>query len=259
MTNHARTTYQTTVTRRRASMCTLAILLLCAACSSDKGSADEANATSTPEEPPATQPVHEDHAAHEEQAAHEGHEGHAGHEGHEGHEEMAAAEPLPGMSLYRLEEPWTSQAGESVQLSSFRGEPVVALMFFGSCQHACPMLISDLRRLEAALSDDARARTQFVLVTIDPERDTPEAMARLATGYEVDQTRWTFLHGESAQIREIAAVLGVQYRAQSDGQFSHTNMITLLDESGVVALSVEGLGQPIDAMAARIEAMVGAP
>ena len=168
-------------------------------------------------------------------------------------EAMEAEDPLPGMSIYQLEGTWTTQAGESFELTSLRGQPVVTLMFFGTCQHACPILISDLQRLEALLTEETRAETRFVLVTFDPERDTPEALATLAEGHDVDTSRWTFLHGSDSQIRSYAAVLGVQYRAQADGQYTHTNLISALDVDGVIQEQVEGLNQPMEALAARVE------
>ena len=96
------------------------------------------------------------------------------------------------------------------------------------------------------------------MVTIDPARDTPSALARLARSYDVGD-RWTFLHGSPGDIRELAAVLGIRYRPTTDGEFQHSNVITLLDGKGHVVHQTVGLGASTDKMVAAIERMAGTP
>lgn len=164
---------------------------------------------------------------------------------------------LPGQSIYQLEGSWTTQDNKVLELESFRGKPVVAAMFFGSCRTACPTIIADMKRIEKAATPEAHKDTQFVLITFDPKVDTPEALKELETKFKLDGERWTFLHGDAGSIREVAAVLNVQYREVSDGQFSHTNLITLLDPNGVAISKIEGLKMPVEALVASLNKLVG--
>ncbi len=168
-------------------------------------------------------------------------------------DEMAASPAAQGLSLYQLDSPWTTQDGAAFRLDALRGHPAVLLMFYGTCQHACPILINDLKRVDAALDPEVRARTRMVLITIDPERDTPAALLELARSHEIDTSRWTFLHGEDGQIRELAAALGVRYRQTSDGEFKHSNVLTVLDPAGAVSHQTEGLGQPVDGVVKALQ------
>ncbi len=161
--------------------------------------------------------------------------------------------PLPDTSIYQLESRWKTQAGADATLQDFRGEPVLVTMFFGSCKTACPTLIADMKRVEKALGDTPDVK--FVLITFDPERDTPEALKGLEEKFELDPERWTFLHGDPMDIREVAAVLGVQYREVSDGQFTHTNRMSVLDRNGRVVAKVDGLKQPVDALVAQLKSL----
>ena len=61
--------------------------------------------------------------------------------------------------------------------AELRGKPQVVAMFFASCQYACPLIVNDMQRIEAALTPAQRARVGFTLVTFDPRRDTAEVLA----------------------------------------------------------------------------------
>jgi len=51
-------------------------------------------------------------------------------------------------------------------------------------------------------------------------------------------------------------MLGVQYCEKSDGHFAHSNLITVLDKQGRVAIRVEGLNQPMDEAAGTIRSII---
>jgi len=174
---------------------------------------------------------------------------------HRGDASTAAAAPLPGASLFHLEGAWSDQAGRPFRFTSLRGSPAVILMFYGTCQSVCPILIGDTLRLEAALAPAARARTRFILVTFDPATDTPERLRALAVERGMDLSRWTLLRGADGDVRALATVLGVQYSRVGPRDFTHSNVLTVVDPQGVVARQVEGLRQPVDAAARAIESL----
>jgi|JI10StandDraft_1071094.scaffolds.fasta_scaffold241562_3 protein SCO1/2 len=162
---------------------------------------------------------------------------------HGEHRPVAAA-PLPGASIYQLDAAWTTQDGATVRLASLRGSAVLVLMFFGSCRSACPVLLTDIARLDAALPPPVRTQTRVLLVTFDPENDTPARLRALATTRGLDTTRWTLLAGRTGDVRALATLLGVQYTRTGNAMFDHSNVITLLDRDGVPRARVEGLSAP---------------
>ena len=175
----------------------------------------------------------------------------SGHEHHHGHENLSGDAPLPNRSVYQLEGTWTNAAGRPLRLADLRGRPVLALLFYGTCQSACPVLVRDLQRVDDQLSAGERAGLRFLLVTFDPGVDTPERLAAYAKEHGLASDRWTLAHGSDDQVRELAAVLGVKYRATGDGQYSHTQRITLLDRDGTVVEKFDGIDRPIDPIVAR--------
>lgn len=164
---------------------------------------------------------------------------------------LAADAPLPGASLLHLDDVWTDHRGEAVRLADHRGHPTVVVLFYGTCISACPVLLRDAELIEAALPDDVRAATRFLMVTFDPERDTPERLAAYAAEKGLDRERWSFLTADDRAVRRLAAALGVRYRPDGQGGFAHTNLITVLDGDGVPIARLEGLGLgPDEAVAA---------
>lgn len=153
--------------------------------------------------------------------------------------------PLSDKSLYQLESKWTTDAGKEIALRDLRGRPQVLVMFFANCQFACPILVHDLQKIEAALTPKLRKRVEFTLVTIDPGRDTPAALARFRATRSLPIKTWNLLHGKPDDIQELAAVLGVKYKEEANGQFAHSNLITVLNSDGEIVHQLIGLGQDI--------------
>jgi protein SCO1/2 len=164
------------------------------------------------------------------------------------------AAPPRSDSVYELSASLVDQDGNTVGLDLFRGHPVLISMFYSTCRDACPLLIADLHRIERDLPPRTRADLRTVLVSLDPEHDTPEALRALAQAHGLDTSRWRLLRAPDDTVREIAAVLGIRYRRLPDGGFNHSSVVTLLDPSGVILARVEGLGQPVDALRERLRA-----
>ncbi|HVU34984.1 MAG TPA: SCO family protein [Opitutaceae bacterium] len=163
-----------------------------------------------------------------------------------------SAAPLSARSLYQVDATWTTDAGEPFALATLRGRPVVLAMFFANCEYACPVLVSDMARMRASLPADVRARTQFVLVSFDPVRDTPAALKAYRARVGLD-AGWTLLHGDASSVQELAMLLGVKYKQDAKGQFSHSNLITVLNPQGEIAYQRAGLMGDVSELARAVE------
>lgn len=153
----------------------------------------------------------------------------------------AAAPAVPGDSLYRLAAPLADQSGQAAQLDRYAGQPVLVTMFYGSCPHVCPMLISTIQRFELELPEANRARLRVLMVSLDPARDTPARLMEVAQRHRVDLARWTLARTDPAHVRRMAAALNIQYRQLPDGEFNHSTVITLLDAQGRVVKQTSSL------------------
>jgi protein SCO1/2 len=147
-------------------------------------------------------------------------------------------------SIYQFEAALTDQDGKPRGLDVYRGHPVLITMFYASCPAACPLIIDTLRATEKNLTPAQRANLRVLLVSIDPDRDSPSALRALADQRHVDTTRWTLARADTATVRTLAALLNVQYRQLPNGEFNHSPVITLLSPAGDIETTSMKLGTP---------------
>lgn len=155
-------------------------------------------------------------------------------------------------SLYLLDSMWTSDVGKIIPLSVLRGRPQIVAMFFTHCEYACPILVNDMKKLQAALPEAVRAKVDFLLVSFDAKRDTPESLAAFRKRENLPVASWTLLRGATDDVRELAALLGINYAPDARGQFAHSNAITVLNAEGEIAFQQPGLNGSPDALVAAI-------
>jgi protein SCO1 len=160
----------------------------------------------------------------------------------------------PSQSIYQLAAVLTNQAGEQHGLDVYAGHPVLVTMFYGSCPAACPLLVDTLFAIERAAPPAQRERLRVLMISIDPQRDTPQALQELARVRHVDLSRWTLARTDAATVRRIAAVLNVQYRQLPNRDFNHASVITLLSPAGEIAVQSTVLGKADGALLASLAA-----
>lgn len=138
--------------------------------------------------------------------------------------------PAPGFTLI-------DHRGRPVSLETFKGRPVVMTFVYASCHASCPILIERLKGLEARNAD---APVAFVAVSLDPERDTPTALAVTADHWELGE-RWHLLTGEPHAVRELVRAHRVQWAPLPGGEIAHENVVTFIDRRGRLAFTYRGL------------------
>ena len=102
-----------------------------------------------------------------------------------------------------------------------KGRVVLISFIFTNCEFACPMLAQRLKSSRALMAESIKDDVWFVSISVDPERDTPEAMKQFANRQGVDESRWIFLTGEKQNLDTIIRKLG-QY---TDDVEAHTTLM----------------------------------
>lgn len=158
----------------------------------------------------------------------------------------ALAEELPGDSVYQVEAALNDQSGRAMRFADAAGGVRLASMFYASCGYVCPLLIEQIRAIESQLESHQKQGLSVLLISLDPERDTPEALAKLARDRSLDLQRWTLARPQPDDLRKLSAVLGVQYRQLDDGEVNHSTVISLLDAEGRILAQTSKLGAKPD-------------
>lgn len=152
---------------------------------------------------------------------------------------VAPVGTISSESLYQLRDTFQTQDNKNVTLSSFEGKPTVVGMIFTHCTYACPRLTADIKNIERELKDE-NGEVNFLLVSFDSERDYPEQLKKFANGAGLDEN-WTLLHGSENTVRTLSVLLNVQFQKDAEGNFSHSNVISVLDKEGDLVFQKEGL------------------
>lgn len=145
-------------------------------------------------------------------------------------------------SIFNLTTKWNTEEGETILLEELKGKTLVAVMIYTSCKAACPRLVADMRNIEDQIPADNIDDVHFVLISIDPETDTPKRLKEFAIENYMDEEQWTFLQGSVSGVRELANVLAVKYKEISPLDFSHSNIISVFNREGELVHQQEGLG-----------------
>ena len=102
--------------------------------------------------------------------------------------------------------------GKPVSLADFRGKVVVLFFGYTHCPQVCPTELADLAQMMRQLGDDAD-RVQVLFITLDPERDTRELLAKYPSAF---YPTFKGLSGDSIATAQAAQAFGVTYQKQSN-------------------------------------------
>jgi protein SCO1 len=127
------------------------------------------------------------------------------------------------------------QHDQVVEKRALLGQVWIADFIYTSCQSACPLLTSRLLTVQRRLSDP---RLNFVSFSVDPERDTPAALARYAERWHASDSRWELLRTDAGGLRTLSASMKLEVTA-SASEILHTDRFFLLDAQGDIAGSFE--------------------
>ncbi|SDJ00653.1 protein SCO1/2 [Flavobacterium glycines] len=160
---------------------------------------------------------------------------------------------ISDLSIYNLPSKWTNQNGQNIEMKDMKGKVLVMVMIYTSCKAACPRLVADMRNIEKRLPENIKDKVKMVLVSIDPETDTPKRLKAFAIENKMNSNQWVFLRSTEENTREFAAVLAVNYKKVSPMDFSHSNIISVFNADGELTYQQEGLGVNSDPTIAKIK------
>ena len=160
-----------------------------------------------------------------------------------------AAKPapaLPGDSIYQLPLPLTDSNGQTRDWRTLRGKPHLVSMFYTSCQYICQLIVESGKAVERQLTPAQQKKLGVVLISMDPARDDPAALKKVAEQRKLDTTRWTLASPPAGEVRAVAGVLGIRYRLLADGEFNHSSALILVDANGRILARTEKIGSKPD-------------
>lgn len=132
----------------------------------------------------------------------------------------------------------TNRDGRTVTRDDLRGQPWVADFIFTNCKAICPIMTLRMAEVQSSLDSAPIFKdVKLVSISVDPEHDTPAAMAEFAERYDAHPERWLFLTGEAQETVWTLVQEGFQLPLDATPDnaampISHSSRFVLVDAHG---------------------------
>ena len=136
-----------------------------------------------------------------------------------------------------------NQFGKEVGLEDWGGKIIIADFFFTSCPSICPKLTRNMKKLQTAFKK-TDSLVRFVSFTVDPVRDSVQALKAYGDKFGIDHDSWFMLTGDRNELYDIALnefKASIASNGNIDTGFIHTDRFFLLDRDRVVRGWYSGL------------------
>jgi protein SCO1/2 len=151
------------------------------------------------------------------------------------------ADPAPASRLAVIQSApeftLTTQTGDTFRSADLKGKVLLVGFIFTTCNGTCPATTHRMAQVQeqlqarGLLKDD---RVHFVSITLDPARDTPDALQRYMKLYDLSGKHWSFLTGSAKDVEKVHAAWGMWARPAPNGQLDHPSRVFLVDGKGQV-------------------------
>ncbi len=127
----------------------------------------------------------------------------------------------------------TERGGTDVNLAQLRGKIWIADFIYTSCTDTCPLQTAAMAKLQKEFA--ANLNVQFVSVSVDPERDTPQVLSAYADKHDADRQRWYFLTGQRDEVIKLMrdgfhlSVAALPDSGLDNGIIPHSSRFVLID------------------------------
>ncbi|RUS46162.1 SCO family protein [Cohnella sp. AR92] len=124
--------------------------------------------------------------------------------------------------------------GNPFTMSEQNGKVRLVYFFYSNCPDVCPPTTFMMSQVQNMLKDEGKFgdKVEFVSITIDPERDTPEALKKFFDKFNADYNGWKILRGDEKETAELARKYQLLVSKDEEGNFGHMNLIVLVDKKG---------------------------
>jgi protein SCO1/2 len=141
------------------------------------------------------------------------------------YEAFNQADCLPAITLI-------DQNGRDVTLSSLKGKPVVVDFIYTRCPGPCLLLTQKMARIATRLSSRIGSGFTMVSITVDPEHDAPDQMAKYMKTQGIETKGWFFLTGPPARIDRVLTDFQLRRQRDPDGSVEHISGVFILGPDG---------------------------
>ncbi|MGH2561564.1 MAG: SCO family protein [Thermomicrobiales bacterium] len=163
--------------------------------------------------------------------------------------------PAPDFTL-------TDHRGQSISLGDFEGKAVALTFIYTNCPDVCPLTAENFRAAYQLLDEETRDDVALVAVTVDPERDTAEALQTFSDRHRLgDNPNWYALNGDLSVLEGVWSDYGIDpgsmlsREGEDHNLLAHTDAVYVIDAEGRQRVLMRSDLDPT-ALAENLEALV---
>jgi protein SCO1/2 len=132
------------------------------------------------------------------------------------------------------------QNGNTVELSSLKGKPMLVDFIYTSCPGPCLMETAKFANVALRLGNDLGSKVTLVSITVDPEHDGPKQLLNYSRQQGADEKGWIFLTGGPGDIDQALAGFKLSRQIEPDGSVGHLVDMMLIGPDGRLVREYNG-------------------
>jgi len=152
---------------------------------------------------------------------------------HRGSQDAATASVLTDAKL-------VDQNGNTVDLASLKGKPLVVDFIYTSCPGPCLMETAKFANVALRLGNDLGSKVTLVSISVDPEHDGPKQLLDYSRQQGADEKGWYFLTGGPGDVDRALAGFKLSRQVEPDGSVGHLVDMMLIGSDGRLVREYNG-------------------
>lgn len=153
----------------------------------------------------------------------------------------STSKPLPSLKHLRTHTTPTpfqliNQDGQKIALKNLLGKVILITGVYSTCKSTCPLIMAQTRSVVQALSQKEKENLQVLVITLNPEEDTPPKLKKMAQIQHTPPPLYQYLTGKPKYVHKILDQYGfLRKKNPKTGVISHVNLFILIDKQGKIA------------------------
>jgi len=148
---------------------------------------------------------------------------------------------FPADSIYNLDLMLLDKDGNEKEFNKLSGKIQVFAMIYTNCKTICPIIIANMKAIEKLIPENDIKNVNFSLITLDPGKDDVKILNKYFKNKKFNNKIWNLYRTTKEDTLKVALTLGLKYKKEKNNEYTHSNLIILLDDKGVVKIHHQGL------------------
>jgi len=153
---------------------------------------------------------------------------------------------FPTNSIYNLDLKLVDKSGKVLNLHDLSGKVQILSMIYTNCKTICPIIIANMKAIERIVLLEKFKNINFSLISLDPDRDSVDILSKFFNDKKMDSSRWNLYKTSKEDTLKLALTLGIKYKKEKNNEYTHSNLIIILDKQGVIKMHHQGLDKNFD-------------